>query len=114
MTTSNFTGFYQAYLLTQKKLRGVGNKIAVRKVVKANIGEFKEEVREGCSIRMRKELTGVMQIIPDNNRFLMSFQYRCENSLSSNQPTIMILYKTLEEKEPEIFTDPEIPVIENY
>ena len=45
----------------KKKPRGRGNSILVGTIVKANIGEVEEEVREGCPIRTRKELTGVVQ-----------------------------------------------------
>ena len=43
-------------------------------IVKANIGEVEEEVREGCPIRTRKELTGVVQGIYGNKRFLLRFK----------------------------------------
>ena len=46
----------------------------MRTVVKANIGELEEEVRAGCLRRTRQELTGVVQGISGNNRFLMRFQ----------------------------------------
>ena len=71
-------------------------------VVKAKLGELEEEVRAGSSRRMRKYLTGVVQGVLCNKRFLMRFQDRCKNNFSSNQLTIVILEKTLEEKEPEV------------
>ena len=77
--------------------------------VKANIGELEEEVMEGCSRRMRKELTDVIQGISENKRFLVRFQDGCKNNLSSNQPTIVIVEKILEEKKPEVFMNTEIP-----
>ena len=40
-------------------------------VVKANIGELEEEVREGCLRSIRKELTGVVQGISGKKRFLV-------------------------------------------
>ena len=45
-------------------------------VVKSKIGELEEEVRAGNLIRMRKELTGVMQVISWKKRFLVSFKNR--------------------------------------
>ena len=57
---------------------------------------------------MRKELTGVVQVILGKKRFLVRFQYGCENNLSSNQLAIMIVEKILEKNEPEVFTNPEI------
>ena len=43
-------------------------------VVKSNIGELEEEVREGSSIRTRKELTGVLQGVSGKKMFLLRFQ----------------------------------------
>ena len=58
--TSNYIVSSQASLPTDQKLKGRGNKIVVGTVVKVKIGELKEEVRASSSIRMRKELTGVV------------------------------------------------------
>ena len=54
-------------------------------VVKAKIGEFEEEGRVGSARRMRKQLTGVVQDISGNRKFLVRFHDGCENNLSSNQ-----------------------------
>ena len=62
-------------------------------VVKANIGELEEESRAGCSRSMRKELAGLVQGVLRKKRFLVRFQYGCENNLSSNQLTIVIVEK---------------------
>ena len=78
-------------------------------VVKAKIGELEEEVRAGNSRSMRKELTGVVQGVSGRRKFFVIFQNRCENNLSSNQLTAVIVEKILVEKEPEVFTIPEIP-----
>ena len=94
---------------TEKQLRGRGDKIVVGTVVKANIGELEEEVRAGCPRSSRKELTGMVQGISGKKRFLVRFQYGCKNNLSLNQLTILIVEKIPEEKEPGIFTNPEIP-----
>ena len=77
-------------------------------VVKSNIGELDEEVRAGSSIRMRKELTGVVQGVLGKKRFLVMFHGGCKNNLSSNQLTVMIVDKIPEEKEPEVFEIAEI------
>ena len=58
---------------------------------KAKIGELEEEVREGFSIRMRKELVGVVQGASGKKRLLVRFQDGCKNYLTSNQLTIGIL-----------------------
>ena len=60
-------------------------------VVKSNIGELEEEVREGLLIRMRKELNGVVQVVSGKKRLLVSFQDGCKKNMSSNQLTIVIV-----------------------
>ena len=109
MTTSNFIFTSEASLPTKKKLRGRGNKIVVGTVVNGNIGELEEEVRTGSLRRMRKELNGVVQGVSVKKRLLTRFQDGCKNNLSSNQLTIVIVEKILEEKEPEVSAIPEIP-----
>ena len=108
-TTSNLTDSSQASLPTERKLRGRGGKIVVGRVVKAKISELEEEVRVGCSRSTRKEFTGVVQGISGKKGFLVRFQDRCENNLSSNQIAIVIVEKSLKEKEPEVFTNTDIP-----
>ena len=78
-------------------------------VVKEKIGELEEELREGCLSRMSKELADVVQLILGKKRFLERFKDGCEKNLSSNQLTIVIVEKILEEKEPEVFMNIEIP-----
>ena len=90
-------------------MNGRGNKIVVGTVVKAKIGEIKEEVRAGSSRRMRKELTGVVQGVSGRRRFLARFQNGCKNNLSSNQLTVVTAHKILVEEAPEVSTIPEIP-----
>ena len=46
-------------------------------VVKAKIGELEEEVRVGSARRMRKELTGVVQAILGERKFLVRFHDGC-------------------------------------
>ena len=53
-------------------------------VVKSKIGELEDEVREGSSRRISKELNGVVQGVSGKKRFLVRFQDGCENNLSSN------------------------------
>ena len=78
-------------------------------VVKAKIGELEEEVRAGNLIRMRKELTGVVQGVSGRRRLLVRFKNGCEKNLSSNQPTVVIVEKIPVEEEPEVSTITEIP-----
>ena len=77
--------------------------------IKAKISEFEEEVRAVISIRMRKELTGVVQGVLGRRRFLVRFQNGCKNNLSSNQLTVVTAHKILVEEAPEEFSIPEIP-----
>ena len=62
-------------------------------VVKSKIGELEEEVRAGNSRRLRKEFTVVVQGVSGRSRFLVRFQNGCENNLSSNQLTVVIVEK---------------------
>ena len=55
-----------------------------------------------------KELTGVVQGVSGNKRFLVRFQYGCKNDLTSNQLTVVVLEKSPVEKEPKV---PMIPVV---
>ena len=63
----------------------------------------------GSSRRTRKELTGVVQGVLGRRMLLMRFQNGCEKNLSSNQLTVVIVEKILEEKEPEDSKIAEIP-----
>ena len=78
-------------------------------VVKAKIRELEEEVRVGSAIRMRKELTGVVQYISGKSRFLVRFHDGCEKNLSSNQLTVVAAHEILLEEAPLVSTIPEIP-----
>ena len=102
MTTSNYIVYSQASLPIQQKLKGRGNKIVVETVVKSKIGELEEEVRAGDSIRMRKNLTVVVQGILRRRRFFLRFQNRWKNNLSLNQLTVVIVEKIPEDKKPDV------------
>ena len=52
---------------------------------------------------------GVVKVISGKKRLFVGFQHGCENNMFSNQLTIVIVEKILEEKEPEVFAIPEIP-----
>ena len=60
-------------------------------VVKSNIGELEEKVRSGSSRRMRKELTRVVQGVSGRRRLLVRFQNGCNDNISSNQHTVVIV-----------------------
>ena len=109
MTTSNYMVSSQAPIPTERKLEVRKNKIVEGAVVKDKIGELEEEVRAGNSRRIKKELTGVVQCVLGRRRFLVRFQNGCENNLSSNQLTVVIVEKMQVEEEPEVATILEIP-----
>ena len=85
-------------------------------VVKAKIGGLEEEVRVGSAIRMRKELTGVVQAISGERSFLVRFHDGCENNLSSNQLTAVAAHEILVEEAPLVSKIPEIPedIVESH
>ena len=78
-------------------------------VVKAKIGDYKEEVRACSPRRTTKELTGVVQGVSGRRILLVRFKNECKNNLSLNQLTVVIADKILVEEEPEVSTIPEIP-----
>ena len=85
-------------------------------VVKSKIGELEEGVRECCSRRTRKELTGVVQGVSGRRRFLVRFQNGCKNNISSNQLTVVTAHEILVEEAPLVSTIPEIPedIVESH
>ena len=93
ITTSKSIVSSQAYLPTQQKQKGRGNKIVVGTVVKSKIGELEEEVRAGISRRMIKDLNVVLQGLSGRRRFLVRFHNGCKNNLSSNQLTVVMVEK---------------------
>ena len=109
MTTSNYIVSYQAPLPIEQKSKGGGNKIVEGTILKGKIGELEEEVMTGNSIRMSKELTGVVQGVSGRRRFLVRFQNGCEKNMSSNQLTVVIVDKILVEEEPLVSMIPGIP-----
>ena len=78
-------------------------------VIHAKIGELKDEVRTGSSRRMRNYLTCVLEGFLVKKRLLVRFQDGCENNMSSNQLTVVIVKKIPDEKEPEVSEVAEIP-----
>ena len=69
----------------------------VETVVKANVGELEEEIREKVSRRLRKEMIGVVQEVVGKRRYLVRFQYGLENEISLNQLTIVVTRIEVEE-----------------
>ena len=91
ITASNPIVSYRDSLPTDLKLKDRGNKIMMGMVVKAKIGKLEEEVRADNSRMIRKELTGVVQCVSWSRRFLVGFQNGCENNMSFNQLTVVIV-----------------------
>ena len=52
-------------------------------VVKAKVGELEEEIGEGFSRRLRKEMTGVVQEVVGKRRYLVRSQYGLEKEIAS-------------------------------
>ena len=67
-------------------------------VVKANVGELEEDIREGFWGRLRKEMTGMIQEVVEERRYLVRFQYRLEKKMFLNQLTIVVIRSELEEE----------------
>ena len=53
-------------------------------VVKAKVGELEENLREVCSRRLRKEMSGVVQEVVGKRRYLVRFHDGGENYILSN------------------------------
>ena len=66
----------------------------MKMVVKANVGELKDEVRELFYRKLRKEFTGVVQVVYGKRMFLVRSQDGCEKDLTSNQIIVMKLYNS--------------------
>ena len=79
----------------QTKKYGRGNKIMVRTVVNAKVGELEEDIREIFSRRLRKEITGVVQEVVGKRSYLVRFQYGLEKEMLSNQITIVVVRSEL-------------------
>ena len=75
MNTSITTTAAGTTLPTHMKNRGRGNKIMVGTVVKAKVGDLEEEIGEGFSRRLRKEMTGVVQEVVGKRSYSARFQY---------------------------------------
>ena len=51
-------------------------------VSKAKVGELEEEIREGFSRRLRKDMTGVVQEVFGKRRYSVRFQDGLEKDMS--------------------------------
>ena len=60
-------------------------------------------------IRIRKELTGVVQGISGKRRLLVRFQDRCEKFMTSNQLTVMKVERITMTKEAKVLKISVIP-----
>ena len=69
------------------------NKILMVVVVKAKVGELENRLRKEFFRRMRKDLTTVVETEFCMRILLMLFQYGCEKDLTSNQLTVMKVYR---------------------
>ena len=85
-------------------------------VMKYKVGELEEDIREGFSRRLRKEMTGVVQEVVGNRsysvrfqdclekeifwkrRYLLRFQDSLVKYMSPNQLTIVVVRSEVEEE----------------
>ena len=61
------------------------------KIVKDKVDELEEDIREGFLSQLRKELTGVVQGVSRNKRFLVNFQDGREMYITTNKLTVVIV-----------------------
>ena len=73
-------------------------------VVKSMLGELEEEARGGFPRRLRKELTGVVQVVSNKRRLLVRFQYGWEKDLAANKFTVMAVDKIPVDEKPKVPT----------
>ena len=66
------------------------------KVVKANVGDLEEEIREIFSRRLRKEMTGMIQEVVWMRRYLVRLQDRLEKEMMLKKITIVVLMSEVE------------------
>ena len=67
-------------------------------VVKANVGDLEEEIREGFLRRLREEMTGAAQEMIGKIGYSVRFQDGGKKEILSNQLTIVIVRSELEEE----------------
>ena len=63
-------------------------------VVKAKLGKLEDKVRELFSSFLRKELNGVVQVVSGKTMLSARFQDRCEEDMTSNQLTTVIVERS--------------------
>ena len=67
-------------------------------VVMAKVDDLEEEIREGFSRRLMKEMTGVVQEVVGKRRYLGSFQDGSEKEMLSKQITIVVVRSEIEKE----------------
>ena len=67
-------------------------------VVKAKVGELEEEISEGFSRKLRKDMTGVVQEVVGKRRYLVKFKYGLDKDMLSKQITIVVVRSEVEEE----------------
>ena len=65
--------------------------------MKTKVGKVEEEIREGFSTRLRKEMTGVVQEVIGERSYLVRLQDGLEKEMSSNQLTIVVVRSEVDE-----------------
>ena len=67
-------------------------------VVKAKVGEMEEEIREVFYMGLRKEMTGVVQEVVGERRYLERFHDGLEKEMSYIQLTIVVIRSEIKEE----------------
>ena len=88
----------------QWRYRWKGNKILVGMVVKSNLGDLEDEVRELFYIRLRKDFNGVVQLVSVKRRLFVRFHGGCEKDLNLDQLSVVTVDKFPMTKEAEVPT----------
>ena len=71
--------FVVAIINKKKGEKRIKTNIWLVSFVKTEAGFMEENIREGRSRRIRKEVVGCVQTVVGNNKFLVQFQYRHKN-----------------------------------
>ena len=67
-------------------------------VVKAKVGELEEDIREGFSRRLSKDITGVVQEVVGKRSYLVIFQDGLEKDILLNHLIILIIRSEVEKE----------------
>ena len=67
-------------------------------VVKAKVGDLEEDISEGFSRRLRKDMTGVVQEVVGKRSYSVRFKYDLNKEISLDQINIVVIRSEVEEE----------------